>query len=839
MENTLNFKRLERERLQKKIEEATEAPMTYVTAPLGYGKTTAVRFFLTKNSKRYLWISIGQQPVSDEWVWNKIMREVAKHHQDLYQQLMGLGGGLFTEEWQENEEMLLTILQRELSEKEIYFVLDDYHCCNGPAFNRLLTRLVYEDIVGFHMILISRSYVDIPIEEMELKGYCVMIEPEDFLLTQDETLRLLKINGIETDGKEAEKIYDYTDGWIAAVNLLWYDYQKSGTLQYSESVNRLLCKYIETEFSQEDRELFYILSLFAELNLEELEWLSGQTVRKSRMNPLMEKTGLIHFNSQNFKYSMHTLLREAVQEDTTILIDMKEVYKSYAEYLEKERDRVAAIEYYDRAGDRASILRLLEQSDRYVIMEQIPRFVESFCEREEDWQEIIRNAKAGFTIIYFLVLSSDASVSDRGKRMFRYAWAYYEEKAEEIPEARKLLGELMVIDSLLQFNDIEASNQSLTKAWELLEHNSSRIFSRNIYSYGVPATIHMYHRRPGDLRWIVEEEKKYSRNCMRLFYNTQSSLEHLVNAEFYLETGEVRKALEEAGKELDRAKFRNQACMVISSYLVIGRCHIYLGNQAEFETAMNDCELYMKHIAGDMLAMDYDQTIGYVYALTGKLEKVPIWLRYRQLDKCNLIVRDSRNGCIIYGIYLCRRKKWEQLLANAEEMACPYADTRHVFAEIYAGIFRGIALWNGGNCEDAVKSVLGVIALAGPDEIRMPFMELSEELMPILLTLEQENPYAAGLIPCCRQWLAGAAAFWEGSSTEPHFTRREHEILGLLSEGFRNSEIGAKMNIAQVTVEKNLTSIYRKIGVSNRTSAARWYRDIFLTITQEKKYGFP
>lgn len=37
--------------------------------------------------------------------------------------------------------------------------------------------------------------------------------------------------------------------------------------------------------------------------------------------------------------------------------------------------------------------------------------------------------------------------------------------------------------------------------------------------------------------------------------------------------------------------------------------------------------------------------------------------------------------------------------------------------------------------------------------------------------------------------------------------------------GYKNSEISEQMHIALVTVEKNLTSVYRKLGVNNRTSA--------------------
>ena len=56
-------------------------------------------------------------------------------------------------------------------------------------------------------------------------------------------------------------------------------------------------------------------------------------------------------------------------------------------------------------------------------------------------------------------------------------------------------------------------------------------------------------------------------------------------------------------------------------------------------------------------------------------------------------------------------------------------------------------------------------------------------------------------------------------SDKPLFTKRERELIGYLKQGLKNREISQKMYIAQVTVEKNLTNIYRKLGVANRTSA--------------------
>ena len=51
-------------------------------------------------------------------------------------------------------------------------------------------------------------------------------------------------------------------------------------------------------------------------------------------------------------------------------------------------------------------------------------------------------------------------------------------------------------------------------------------------------------------------------------------------------------------------------------------------------------------------------------------------------------------------------------------------------------------------------------------------------------------------------------------------TKRELEVLKLLSIGLYNKEIGEKLDISERTVKNHISSIFRKINVTDRTQAA-------------------
>ena len=55
-----------------------------------------------------------------------------------------------------------------------------------------------------------------------------------------------------------------------------------------------------------------------------------------------------------------------------------------------------------------------------------------------------------------------------------------------------------------------------------------------------------------------------------------------------------------------------------------------------------------------------------------------------------------------------------------------------------------------------------------------------------------------------------------------HLTRRELEILRLVAEGRTNGELARMLWVTEQTVKFHLVNVYRKLGVGNRTEAARY-----------------
>jgi DNA-binding NarL/FixJ family response regulator len=83
------------------------------------------------------------------------------------------------------------------------------------------------------------------------------------------------------------------------------------------------------------------------------------------------------------------------------------------------------------------------------------------------------------------------------------------------------------------------------------------------------------------------------------------------------------------------------------------------------------------------------------------------------------------------------------------------------------------------------------------------------ELVEALLAVQRGKTY---LPPGVRHLL-------ENRQSVDELTARELEVLGLLSEGLSNRDIGERLGIAEKTVRIHMTHIFDKLGVEDRTQA--------------------
>lgn len=99
---------------------------------------------------------------------------------------------------------------------------------------------------------------------------------------------------------------------------------------------------------------------------------------------------------------------------------------------------------------------------------------------------------------------------------------------------------------------------------------------------------------------------------------------------------------------------------------------------------------------------------------------------------------------------------------------------------------------------------------AGEDELAAGILAVAEGLWV----------GAPGLVEGVMRPRGGGEGLGEESSIEP-LTAREKEVLQWMAQGLANKQIALSLGISEHTVKFHLSSLYAKMGISNRTEAVR------------------
>lgn len=807
-------KELVREKLEKELADIWNRQLIIVAAPSGYGKTTLIRGFLQNfNQILSVWIALGQEEVDDVLVWKKLCDRLMDINERFAETLRTLG---LPRNGQQLD-YIIELIYKEV-DSEVCLILDDFQECNSEDLNRFLVRMVSENMSNIHIIMITRVYPDIPYEEMVLRGQCGTIDQLMLSLSMEETKEVFLINGLVLTEDELNRIYEYTDGWISAVYLALFEYQRSGRLGRFLSASHLLKTSIFEKLNPDMQDLFMKMSLFESFTLEEAVFIAQSNVHPMSLIEAMEQFGFMQFDIITKRFQMHSLLRTvAVGELERLKIDKQQLFNRGGDWCERNGDYIQAVINYRNANNLEAVLRLYSSEVRNIIFEEAPAIAKEIF-REIPLEVRANHPTAWLSHIYFMLLRDNPEYGVKIYHEAREAYIQMYQLDQEDTRHKELRGEMLIIRALIEFNDLEVINAKLSEAYELLHHRASRIFRQSVLTYGSPFMTLLYYRKSGELKRTIELEKEYAHYHMLLVGGGDNSWDDLFDAEYAMLKGDMQYAYQLAKQLYEKASIRKQWCIIVSSYYLQLRCMIYFGLKQEFNAKMKELKEFVKKLARPILVVDAQLTYSYAYACLGNKEEMADWICNFDLDNCNRIIRNTRCGCITYGMLLCKTGQWAQLDMIADKSMIPYDKTTHIYAILRGYIYKAIATYHLSSLEKARSYLRKAIEIAEPDEVRIPFIENNEELQPIFDSMEIKGKFYQSLKPHFKQYNKSIKVFQKGEA-KIMLTQREKELMGFVKAGLRNSEISQKMNIALVTVEKNLTTIYRKLNVSNRAAA--------------------
>jgi LuxR family maltose regulon positive regulatory protein len=203
-----------RPRLDARIDAALRAPLVWVAAPAGYGKTTAVAGWARRRAAPPAWWSLEPSDAVAERFVDRMATALARPSGPL---------ALDPERRDPHDRLaaLLDALEAQASDAAPrVLVLDDVHELGDvPAVLDLLRAFLEHLPDGVHVVLVSRVDPDLPLASWRLEGRLESIGASDLRFTEAEASALLASMGVALRPSLVRTLVQRTEGWGAGLQL--------------------------------------------------------------------------------------------------------------------------------------------------------------------------------------------------------------------------------------------------------------------------------------------------------------------------------------------------------------------------------------------------------------------------------------------------------------------------------------------------------------------------------------------------------------------------------------------------------------------------------------------
>lgn len=317
------------DRLQAQLQQIDQYAMTCVVAPMGYGKTTVVNWFLGERSKapgtRVVRISVYSDSLAI--FWRNAQSAFAHAGLDFLRQYelpSDLQGAM----------LVMDDLNRALvGTGPFYIFLDDYHLLQGPRCAHFLCKCAVRLPKNVHIIVASRNYFLSEAEITKLCSRVCILGPKQLRLDKDDLAVYTRRCGADLTESQLQQLLYATEGWISAVYLNLRTLADRGALpERGSDIYNLFTAAMIDPLPPMQQEFLTVLSLADEFTIEMAKAVTGREDAAELLADLTTRNAFVKRLPDSDRYRCHHVMKHCA---------MRAFHK-----LSAEKQTV----YYDRYG---------------------------------------------------------------------------------------------------------------------------------------------------------------------------------------------------------------------------------------------------------------------------------------------------------------------------------------------------------------------------------------------------------------------------------------------------------------------------------------------------------
>ena len=215
----LRRERIARPRLLERLDAGLVCPLTVISAPAGFGKTTLVAEWLARCRWPSAWLSLDERDSDPARFLSYLVGALQQIEDEAGQATLATLAGTGA---QASPSALLPQLINEINAipEEFILVLDDYHLIGAQAIHDALTFLVHHQPQPMHLVIASRADPPLPLARLRARGHLNELRQADLRFSPEEAAELLsRVVGSGLTTKQVNLLTERTEGWIAGLQM--------------------------------------------------------------------------------------------------------------------------------------------------------------------------------------------------------------------------------------------------------------------------------------------------------------------------------------------------------------------------------------------------------------------------------------------------------------------------------------------------------------------------------------------------------------------------------------------------------------------------------------------
>ena len=808
---------LHRGHVKKKLEGIFTTPLFFVISGMGSGKTTAVREFLRKKRKiKYVWFSFERDMTEDIWLWVRFCKTLEKTDVQLGRRMLKYG---IPQSALDMERLIHSISS--VMETETVVVLDDVQLCNSKLLKGVIEKVAAANIPMLHIVLISRKE---PLENAYTlvdTGKAKVMTSRNFEFSKIECEDFFILNDAPLTDTDVDILYEKTKGWASALYLALMHYMNGQSLSMMDDGEELIRTAFYNGLDDSTKHSLLILSKISNFTLDQAEYITKDRSIRSTLKRLYDYNCFTKYDEDAGTYSFHSVLNDFLSDEFEKSdIDEQMIYELQGDWYLAVGERINAIGAYTMCSDNKRILEIMSEPAAVKLMNMAPNVIRQAFENMSIYERY-SNPIAYLTYIYSYSTVIDVK---EGMKMLSDVKAYYE-KVRDLEDRNQIFGEIALIESIGAFNDIKKMFECYERANSFFDGGTSRIFNSDVViTFGVPLTMFLYHKEPGDMKQIVElmEDRFWIFN--HIANGCGAGMEDLIRAEYEYMQGNFDKAEMKAYKAVYKAQAKNQCGIILSASFLLLRMALFSGKVGEVnEILMQMMDEVEKDGSQAMMAC-YEFILGYVFGYMGKTDLIPKWLLECDINKAKLMAPARDTAYLIMGKIACERGDYKLLDEISQKMDEIYTARHNLIGVMISKVYRSISTLHIKGMGEAAYLMKDALEIAEYDGCYVTLAENTNEIISILEVTGV--PAAKTVKALAEKYLESKEVFRRSHKPVNQLTKRECEVMDLVCDGFTAEAIGKILYVSMSTVKKHTAAAYEKLGVNKKADAIAAYRKI-------------